>query len=156
MFQKGARKLIKTKITLQDKQQDELTFIKEREPTINVKMKGGYDEEEKTAKWRMREILLCATHWYQRFIMFQILFQQGPLSYICYTEWWLLLVIGAKTVWLSCDLFCTIQRCTRTAQRSYRQELSASQHRCQSYITIQSSLRILHFRVLPQQKLRRI
>jgi hypothetical protein len=39
MFQKGARKLIKTKITLQDKQQDELTFIKERDTTINAKMK---------------------------------------------------------------------------------------------------------------------
>lgn len=50
MFQKGARKLIKTKITLQDKQQDELTFIKEKDPTINVKMKGAMMEEEKTAK----------------------------------------------------------------------------------------------------------
>jgi hypothetical protein len=50
MFQKGARKLIKTKITLQDKQQDELTFIKETDSTINVKMKGAVMKEEKTAK----------------------------------------------------------------------------------------------------------
>jgi hypothetical protein len=32
MFQKEARKLIKTKITLQDKQEDELTFIKGKGP----------------------------------------------------------------------------------------------------------------------------
>lgn len=60
--------------------------------------------KEKAAKWRMREIPLCATHWYQRFIMVQILFQEGPLSYICYMEWWLLLKIGVVTVWLQGDL----------------------------------------------------
>lgn len=65
MFQKGARKLIKTKITLKDKQQDELTFIKGKGHHDKCQNESGGDrmKEEETAKWRMREIPLCATHW---------------------------------------------------------------------------------------------
>jgi len=52
MFQKGARKLIKTKITLKDKQQDELTFIKGKGHHDKCQNESGGDrmKEEETAK----------------------------------------------------------------------------------------------------------
>jgi hypothetical protein len=50
MFQKGARKLIKTKITLQDKQQDELTFINGKGLHDKCFMEGVRKEEKDAAK----------------------------------------------------------------------------------------------------------